>query len=98
MSFIYHPDAEAELIEAAQFYSRRVPGLGADFLDTVDAAIAEIQSAPQRWRIVERDVRKFLLPRFPFAILYRILPDHLRILAVKHHSRKPDYWRKRLAE
>jgi toxin ParE1/3/4 len=95
MTLIYHPDAEAELIEAAQFYSRRVPGLGADFLDTVDAAIEEILSSPHRWRMVEGDVRRYLLPRFPFAILYRILPDHLRVLAIKHHSRKPDYWQER---
>jgi toxin ParE1/3/4 len=96
MRIIYHPEAEAELIEAAQFYNRRVPGLGADFLDTVDGAVSLILEAPKRWRIVERDVRRYLLPRFPFALIYRVCPGHLRILAVKHHSRRPDYWMKRL--
>ena len=32
MTVIYHPEAEAELIEAARFYARRVDGLGAEFL------------------------------------------------------------------
>jgi len=36
MRLIYHPDAEAELIEAAQFYEQRVPVLGVDFLDAAD--------------------------------------------------------------
>jgi plasmid stabilization system protein ParE len=98
MRIIYHPEAETELIEAAQFYHRRVPGLGADFLDTVDEGVSLIMQAPERWRILEDDVRRYLLPRFPFALIYRVYADELRILAVKHHSRRPDYWRERLAD
>jgi len=45
MRLIYHPHAEAELIEAAQFYERRVPTLGAQFLDAADRAIRTIQEA-----------------------------------------------------
>jgi hypothetical protein len=57
-----------------------------------------IQEAPERWNVIEADVRRYLMPRFPYAIYYRIYPDHLRILAFKHHSRHPDYWRDRLTE
>ncbi|MEI8313097.1 MAG: type II toxin-antitoxin system RelE/ParE family toxin, partial [Verrucomicrobiota bacterium] len=81
MRLIHHPDAETELIEAAQFYERRVPTLGARFLDAADCAVRAIQEAPERWSIIEADVRHFLMPRFPYAIYYRVLPDHLRILA-----------------
>ena len=95
MRLIYHPDAEAELIEAAQFYERRVPGLGGQFLAAIDVAVGVIQQAPQRWRVLEADVRRYLLPRFPYAIYYRALPGELRILAFKHHSRHPDYGRYR---
>ena len=98
MRLIYHPDAEAELTEAAQFYERRVPTLGGQFLDATDRAIAVIQEAPERWSIVEKDIRHYLMPRFPFTILYRVLSDHFRILAFKHHSRHPDYWRYRIPD
>jgi hypothetical protein len=54
--------------------------------------------APERWSIIEAGVRRYLMPRFPFAVYYRVWPDHLRILAFKHHSRDPDYWRYRLSE
>lgn len=47
MRLIYHPDVEAELIEAAQFYERRVSTLGAQFLDAVDQAIRVIVDAPE---------------------------------------------------
>ena len=98
MLLIYHPDAEAKLIEAAQFYERRVSTLGAQFLDATDQAIRVIQDAPDRWSIIEEDVRRYLMPRFPFAIYYRVLSEHLRLLAFKHHSRHPDYWRYRFSD
>jgi toxin ParE1/3/4 len=98
MLLIYHPDAEAELIEAASYYEQQVPTLGAQFLDATDGAVTIVLSAPERWRPIEADMRRFLMVRFPFAIYYRVFPDHVRILAFKHHSRHPDYWRSRLSD
>ena len=95
MRLIYHPDAETELIEAAQYYERRVAKLGVQFLDDADRAVSMILETPERWRIIEEDVRSYLMPRFPYAIYYRPLSDHVRVLAFKHHSRHPDYWRYR---
>ena len=79
------------------FTSDEFPRLG-QFLDAADHAIGVIQDAPARWRIIEADVRRYLMPRFPYAIYYRALPDEIRVLAFKHHSRHLDYWRYRLSE
>jgi plasmid stabilization system protein ParE len=98
MRLTYHPQAEAELIEAAQFYEGRSAGLGQRFLREFAAATAEIQATPGLWAMVEADLRCCTMRRFPFGIYFRVLPDELRILVVKHHSRHPDYWRHRLAE
>jgi toxin ParE1/3/4 len=98
MRLIYHPDAEAELIEAARYYEGRVPTLGVQFLDEADRAVAIILEAPERWRIIEERVRGYLMPRFPYAVYYRAFSDRIHILAFKHHSRHPDYWRDRLTE
>ena len=92
------PGGGTELAEAAQFYEQRVPTLGAQFLDAIDRAIDVIQNAPERWRIIESDVRHYLVPRFPYAIYYRVLPNQIRVLAFKHHSRHPDYWYHRLSD
>lgn len=98
MWLIHHPEAEAELIEAARYYEEQCPGLGGRFLDDIDIAVAVILQALERWRILEADIRRYLMPRFPFAIYYRVLPDQIRILAFKHHRRHPDYWLNRIAE
>ena len=104
MRLIYQPDAEAELIEAARFYERRVLGLGAQFLDGVDVAMGVIRQAPDRWRILESDIRRHLMPRFPDAIYYRAHPGelHIRLQASQPSSRilaRPSYRlsRKRLS-
>ena len=39
MRVVYHPDAAEELVESAQFYESRVPGLGSEFLDEIDRAV-----------------------------------------------------------
>ena len=97
MRLIYHPEAEAELIEAAKFYEQRVPTLGTQWLAATDLAVSRILANPERWRILEQDVRCCLMPRFPYAIYYRLAGETVRILAFKHHKRHPDYWRHRLA-
>lgn len=91
MLLIYHPAAKTELTEAAQFYERRIPTLGAQFLDAIGHAITLVQDAPKRWGIIEFDVRHYLVPRSPSAIYYRVLPEQIRVLAFNHHSRHPNY-------
>ncbi len=98
MRLSYHAEAEAELIDAIEFYERRSSGLGRRFLRAFDAAMTEISETPERWRVVKADVRRFVMRRFPYGIDYRVLPDELRVLAVKHHSRHPNYWHSRLSE
>jgi toxin ParE1/3/4 len=98
MRLIYHPEAEAELVEAAEFYEARSPELAERFLREFDAAVAEVQASPGLWAVVEGDLRCHTIRRFPFSIYYRVLEDELRILVVNHHSRHPDYWRHRLAD
>jgi toxin ParE1/3/4 len=95
MRVVQHPEAAAELIEAAKVYELKVPLLGAQFLDAVDEAVSVVLASPERWRIIEDEVRRYLMPRFPYAIYYRVLRDQVRILAFKHHSRHPNYWQNR---
>jgi plasmid stabilization system protein ParE len=97
MHLRYHPEAEAELVEATCFYEGKSPGLGARFRAEFDSATARILEAPERRRILEKDIRRFLMPRFPYSILYRVEGETVRILVVKHHSRHPDYWKGRIA-
>jgi plasmid stabilization system protein ParE len=98
MRRIHHPDAEAELLEAARFYEARLAGLGEQFLNEFDRAIARIEATPEAWQKVEDDLRRYVMHRFPYGIYYRVEGEELRILVIKHHSRHPEYWKYRLDE
>ena len=102
MTFRVHKDARAEAVESADYYERQQAGLGAQFTDVVEVHLAKIKHTPQRFAKLETtrlkaDIRRCLLPRFPYLIIYEIVDDHIHVLAVAHASRRPDYWIKRRA-
>ena len=90
------PRAERELLQAVKFYATRVAQLGAEFLDAADAAFDQIAGDPLRYRIVKADIRRHRMKRFRFAVLYRVLPDRIRVLAIAHPSRHPSHWEHRI--
>jgi toxin ParE1/3/4 len=96
MTYAFHPEAQQEYHEAARFYDERQIRLGAAFTREVEATIERILEAPDRWRMIEQDVRRCLTHTFPYGILYTIEDDYILIVAVAHASRKPGYWRERL--
>ena len=96
MNFHFHPEADEEFIEAAAYYEQCEPGLGLDFSREVHSSIQNILSYPKMWPELDEDVRRCLVHRFPFGVLYSIEPDGIFILAVMHLHRDPDYWRHRL--
>ena len=98
MNVTYHPEAEVELRDAARYYEEQLPRLGERFLDAANLAVESIVQSPRIYRIVESNIHLCLMQRFPYAIYFRVLPDQIRILAWKHHSRNPEYWKKRLVD
>jgi toxin ParE1/3/4 len=91
----FNPLAEAELFEAARWYDDHSPGLGGDFVAAVRAATNVVLEAPTRWRLV-RGTRRYLMGRFPFAIVYREISDEqVEVVAVAHLKRRQRYWAKR---
>ncbi len=91
----FNPLAEAELFEAARWYDERSPGLGAAFVDAVRDATNLVLEAPQRWRLI-RGTRRYLMGRFPFAVVYRETTDEqVEVVAIAHLKRRHRYWAKR---
>lgn len=96
MRLEFHPEAELELIEAALHYELEVPGLGERLQDEVRRATNLLLEHPEIGQSVDPDLRWFVLPRFPFALIYSATSDVLRIEVVAHQSRLPGYWRTRV--
>lgn len=97
-----HPDAEADILEAADWYDIQSPGLGDDLLAEVDDSIAVVLSASTAWPRWpkspprEPPIQRFLLPRFRyFALAYQSFPDRVVVLALVHQRRRPFFWLQR---
>jgi toxin ParE1/3/4 len=97
MRYEFHPAALEEYREAAHWYAEREAQVAGKFVVSVEEAIARIVEAPDRWRIVDEDVRRCLTRVFPFGILYTIEDNFLLIVAIMHLSRAPGYWKSRTA-
>lgn len=92
---VFHPAAQAELLEAAAWYHTRSVAAAHDFEAEIQNAVSEIAEAPNRWPLGYEGTRKFTLPIFPFTIFYRIENESVEILAIAHHRRRPGFWTKR---
>lgn len=93
---IFLPEAEQEMIEAALYYQSQASGLGVDFLAEVERALKFIVASPTTYPIIEGELRRRILKRFPFGVLYRFDPVEIVITAVAHLRRRPGYWKKRI--
>lgn len=96
MSFSFHPEAATEFDAAVEWYEQRGPGLGLDFGSEVRLAILLAENMPLAWTRIKGNVRRVLVNRYPYGVLYAPEGEHLFIIAVMHLSRKPGYWAERI--
>lgn len=95
MNLLFHAAAEQEFEDAIDFYERQKPGLGARYFGEIDAALRLISENPSAWERLDEETHRCLINRFPYAVIYRIKSDHIRILAVMHLRRHPNCWKGR---
>ena len=94
---IFTPIARQELIEARDWYESRSPDLGRSFLAAVDVAVERISSNPAQFPVVYKNIRRALLRRFPYALMFVTeADDSITVIACFHGSRDPAHWQRRM--
>ena len=92
LALSFNEQARSEIQEAAHYYGLESPNLRSAFLDAIDAALVELREHPKAAPVLRGTIRRKLIRRFPYSILYTLRPGEIRILAVMHQSRRPFYW------
>ena len=64
----------------------------------VEHGRTQIADFPSAWPPASTGARRYMLPGFPYQIVYRVRGDEIQIIAVAHHKRKPRNWRRRLRD
>jgi len=97
MRIEYHPAVEQELRQIMEYYEECSSGLGHEFVVDFERQVLKIAANSKLWTVLEGDIRRSLMQRFPFCIYYRLIgKDVLRITIVKHQRRHPSYGRNRI--
>jgi len=92
MKVIFSKYARQEFDDAAQYYEVEYQGLGKRFRDEVRKTAKRISEYPEAWSFARGEVRKCILHKFPYKLLYSLESNHVFIIAVAHQHRRPDYW------
>lgn len=92
MRMVFSPEAMTEFTDGENYYERQMPALGSRFRADVRDALSRLRKWPLATPIEHGDIRRMMLSRFPYKLLYSVETDHIYILAVAHLHRAPDYW------
>jgi len=93
---IFHPLAQQELTDAIRYYQTQDKAIALEFLNTVESSTNLLARYPELGLKVRGSIRRFVISRFPYSLLYRLLDaEKIYILAIAHHKQKPNYWHKR---
>jgi plasmid stabilization system protein ParE len=94
---IFTPAARLEMIDAQDWYESEAQGLGRSFRAAVDSVVQRISVNPYHFPVVYKDVRRALLRRFPYSMMFVIEADEtLTVIACFHGSRDPLRWQRRI--
>jgi toxin ParE1/3/4 len=97
LKLVVLPEAEAELLAAAQWYEGKRRGLGIELLAAVDRDINRVLQAPLTfplWR-EDRPYRKCVVQRFPYVVFFVARQNLVEVFAVAHAKREPGFWANR---
>ena len=93
MTPVVSPEADRELTEGAVYHAREGgQELGLAFIAEFERTLELLCIHPNigvEWRNTRR---RFPLHRFPFSVVYYTHGVELRVIAIAHHKRRPDYW------
>jgi plasmid stabilization system protein ParE len=92
MRVIFTRIARQELEDAIRYHELEYSGLGRRFKEEVRKAALRIAEYPKAWSIERGEIRKCLLHKFPYKLMYSVEEDHVLVISVAHQHRKPDYW------
>jgi plasmid stabilization system protein ParE len=96
LSLFFTPAARLEALEAQDWYEREAPGLGARFRAELDRQVERIRANPWQFPLMQADVRRARLRKYPYGLYFRVLDDAIYVIACFHSSRNPANWQSRI--
>jgi plasmid stabilization system protein ParE len=96
LAVIVRPEAEADIRETYDYLEQVRVGLGEQFAIRLRDVLETIESMPEMYGVVWKDVRAVRLRKFQFVVYYVVFADRAEVLAVLHGARHESTWRSRV--
>lgn len=92
---VFHSEARRDALEAYTWYLKQSESAAIAFESELEAARIAISRSPLMWGNYLWGTRRYLLKKFPYAVVYRVHETRIEVLAVAHGKRRP-FWRNRM--
>ena len=91
---VLHPAARRELDDILRRIAAEARPAAVRFMEQTEATIQFLLDFPDAGVAIGGSVRRFPIRPFPYHVVYAPGPP-VRVLAIAHERRRPDYWRDR---
>ncbi len=89
-------EAEGDFDKSFEFYYEDSPKVANTFFKQINLCFESIKQNPKSFPVAHKDVRKYVVKKFPFVIYYQIIDTVIQIIAIFHTSRNPEIWNERI--
>tara|TARA_B110000305_G_C19286431_1_gene561914 strand:+ start:182 stop:469 length:288 start_codon:yes stop_codon:yes gene_type:complete len=87
----FNPKVQSDLKAVIRYYDAISEALGDEFFAEFNYYVEVIRRSPTRFPFSDEPYRKVMLKKFPYAIAYKTVGSHSRILVLKHKRRRQYY-------
>ncbi|OYT16930.1 MAG: hypothetical protein B7C24_05225 [Bacteroidetes bacterium 4572_77] len=89
-------EAEADFDKSYEFYYQDSPKVADTLFIRINLSFENIKQNPKSFPVAHKDVRKYVVKKFPFVIYYRIVDAVIQVAAIFHTSRNSEIWDERI--
>jgi plasmid stabilization system protein ParE len=94
--------AYRDLAEATVYFANQRRETATAFVSDLERTLKKIQQSPRLFGRLEtndsdREIRRAILQRFTYVVIYEIYNETPETLAVIHGSQQPDAWKSRIS-
>lgn len=95
MRLIVTPQAQQDILTAADWYKSNATGMVQPFLSELRQLQHRIATVPLIYRERMASIRVAHMQRFPYGIHFRVDADQVVVIALLHERRDPAVWQSR---
>jgi toxin ParE1/3/4 len=89
-------EAEIDFDNSYNYYFEERHKVADAFFKRINMSFEDIKQNPFAFPVAYKNIRKYVVKKFPFVIYYQIVNSTIKVIAIFHTSRNPEIWNERI--